>query len=262
MNKIYYVYKHTRIDTNEVFYIGIGTKNKKGKYKCKQYPRAYAKGVKRSEFWKNVYNSCNKNIQIEILFEYENLELCKAKEKELIKFYGRRDLGLGTLVNLTDGADGNFNLKWSEERRLLQKEKIKEFYKNNKSKLIGIKRSDNFKEKQRQISKKRVFSEKTRQKIGKVHKGKTISDNAKKLMSQAKIGKAQSLENKKKRAIKMMKNKIYKIQQLDMDNNIIKIWDYLFQIKDELGINKSRIHECLSKKKDSYLNFKWIKVYV
>ena len=33
-------------------------------------------------------------------------EIAEEKEKEFIKLYGRRDLGLGTLVNLTDGGYG------------------------------------------------------------------------------------------------------------------------------------------------------------
>jgi hypothetical protein len=35
-------------------------------------------------------------------------ESCE-KEIELIALYGRRDLGLGTLVNLTNGGEGNLN---------------------------------------------------------------------------------------------------------------------------------------------------------
>lgn len=47
-------------------------------------------------------------------------EACE-KEKELISKIGRRDLGLGTLVNMTDGGDGTFNVKhsyeWHEKQR-------------------------------------------------------------------------------------------------------------------------------------------------
>ena len=78
MNKVYYVYEHIRLDTNEVFYVGIGTKNSKPKYKCKIYQRAYFKSPsKRSDFWYNVYTKCNKNIQIKIVFETNNLEEVK-----------------------------------------------------------------------------------------------------------------------------------------------------------------------------------------
>lgn len=41
----YYIYKHTRLDTNEIFYIGIS--------KTKNYKRAFDKS-KRSIFWKNI----------------------------------------------------------------------------------------------------------------------------------------------------------------------------------------------------------------
>jgi len=42
----------------------------------------------------------------ERVFETENEEEAFAKEMELIKLYGRRDLKTGTLFNLTDGGEG------------------------------------------------------------------------------------------------------------------------------------------------------------
>jgi hypothetical protein len=37
------------------------------------------------------------------------------KEKEFIQLYGRKDLGLGELVNMTDGGDGTIGRILSEE---------------------------------------------------------------------------------------------------------------------------------------------------
>jgi len=42
---------------------------------------------------------------------------CFAEERRLIALYGRRDLGLGSLVNLTDGGEGPAGLIHSEESR-------------------------------------------------------------------------------------------------------------------------------------------------
>lgn len=91
-----FIYQHRRLDTNEIFYIGIG--------KTKQ--RAYNK-YHRSELWKRVTNKVGYNV--EIIAEADTLEEACQIEQYLIKYYGRRDLGLGNLINMTDGGEGFFN---------------------------------------------------------------------------------------------------------------------------------------------------------
>lgn len=116
---VYYLYKHIRLDTNEIFYIGVGSVNQSDK-KCSKtskvyYRRAFSK-TSRSDFWKNVINKSE--YKVEIILESFIYDFIKQKEIEYIKLYGRRDLGLGTLVNLNDGGDGNLKLKHSEETKL------------------------------------------------------------------------------------------------------------------------------------------------
>jgi hypothetical protein len=87
-----FVYNHKRNDTGEIFYVGIGDKY-----------RSYSK-FGRNKHWHNIVNKCGYSIEI----THENLcweEACKI-EIYLIAFYGRNDLGLGNLVNMTDGGDG------------------------------------------------------------------------------------------------------------------------------------------------------------
>ena len=98
------VYFHRRKDTNEVFYVGIGktvarSKSKKG----------------RNPYWHNIVNKVGYDIEIihrKITWE----EACKL-EKKYIKEFGRQDLGLGLLVNMTDGGDGRLGCFHTEEAK-------------------------------------------------------------------------------------------------------------------------------------------------
>lgn len=104
----YYLYRHIRLDTGEPFYVGIGTKFTDRAYTHKGiYRRAFVKS-KRNNFWKSVVSKTD--YKIEILLESDDYKFINQKEIELIALYGRRDLNKGTLVNLTDGGDGVFNL--------------------------------------------------------------------------------------------------------------------------------------------------------
>lgn len=97
------VYRHTH-DDGTIFYIGIG-KSKK---------RAYTKD-RRSPIWKYAVNKYGLNV--EILHEDVSWEDACRIEQELIKQYGRKAFGEGTLVNLTEGGDGQLGLKASEETK-------------------------------------------------------------------------------------------------------------------------------------------------
>ena len=101
-----YLYTHTRLDTNEVFYIGIGTQD--------NYIRA-SRSHNRTNYWNNVVKRCG--WKVDILYDNLSWEDACKKEKELIAFYGRIDLGTGTLVNLTDGGEGTLGHKHTEETK-------------------------------------------------------------------------------------------------------------------------------------------------
>lgn len=107
----FYIYLHKTADTLETFYVGKGKDN-----------RAWSTRG-RSKFWSRVKDrhGCIVEIVSTGLSEHEAF----LKEKELIKFYGRRDKNQGNLVNLTDGGEGVSGFIWSEE----SKTKFKEFFK-------------------------------------------------------------------------------------------------------------------------------------
>ena len=154
----YYIYTHTRNGETLPFYVGKGFGR-----------RAYSLKA-RSKFWKRVAKY-GYTIQIEIpnLSEDEAFQL----ESEIIKTYGRRDLGTGCLVNLTDGGEGASGYIHSEETCAK----------------IG------------RAQKGKTLSEETRKKVAEARKGKTrapFSDDHKRKISEAKKGKPRSDEHKRK----------------------------------------------------------------
>lgn len=124
-NGKYYLYRHIRLDKNEVFYVGIGTKNwNTNLVNIKreiEYSRAYSK-TNRTFQWKNIVN-LNKDFIIEILLESDNYAFIKKKEVEFITLYGRKDLGKGTLCNMTNGGDGR-GMIISERTRMKRRKNV------------------------------------------------------------------------------------------------------------------------------------------
>jgi len=104
---MFYIYFHRKSDTGEVFYIGKGQK----KYK---YDRAYMK-ENHNKWWKNIVNK--HGYIVEIICYFDNEYLSCITEKYFIKKIGRRDLGLGPLVNLTDGGEGLSGHIFTKEHR-------------------------------------------------------------------------------------------------------------------------------------------------
>ncbi len=101
--KVYYVYRHVRLDTNEVFYVGVGTKHFNVKTFRSMYRRAFDK-THRNKGWESV--ASNVVYDVEIISEMRGISEKFLKEKEFIKLYGRIDLNQGTLVNVCDGGGG------------------------------------------------------------------------------------------------------------------------------------------------------------
>ncbi len=101
-----YVYEHIRKDTNQVFYVGIGSDN--------NFSRAFSDRG-RNYLWKKVVEETD--FEIKIIERDVDWETACSKEKTLIKKYGRLYFGDGILTNLTEGGEG-FRQPHSEETKL------------------------------------------------------------------------------------------------------------------------------------------------
>jgi len=102
MDYKYYCYRHIRLDTNQPFYIGIGTKDAKYSTFKSEYRRAFQK-TNRNPIWKNIVAKAG--YKVEIIFESNLKEEIKNKEIEFIFLYKRKEEN-GKLCNFTDGGDG------------------------------------------------------------------------------------------------------------------------------------------------------------
>lgn len=96
------LYRHIK-PNGEIFYIGIGS-----------FKRAYSKDY-RNKHWIHVVNKYGYEVQV----LKTGLTWNEAVELEilLISHYGRRDLGIGTLVNLTDGGEGAVGVVRTDEQK-------------------------------------------------------------------------------------------------------------------------------------------------
>jgi|694.fasta_scaffold43030_7 hypothetical protein len=101
-----YVYRHIRLDKNEPFYIGIGSDS--------DYSRAYCI-QKRNNIWNKIVTKSD--YEVEILLDNITWDQACIKEKEFINLYGRKDLNTGILSNLTDGGEGVYGLKFTDEAK-------------------------------------------------------------------------------------------------------------------------------------------------
>jgi len=97
-------YYHKRLDTGETFYVGIGT------------PERPYENKHRNNYWNHIV----KKVEYEVIIVKENLsweDACDWEKSEIEKI-GRKDLGLGPLVNMTDGGEGTQGVIITEERRI------------------------------------------------------------------------------------------------------------------------------------------------
>jgi hypothetical protein len=227
MNK-YYLYRHVRLDKNEPFYIGIGSKqNRSHPHWKSEYRRAFETNRKESYIWNNIASKTE--YEVEILFESNNYNFIKQKEIEFIELYGRINKNTGCLANMTDGGDGFIGYIYSKEKI----EKLRQ-------RMIGRIQSESEKQKRTKSRKGYKHSEETKIKIANSHKGKKVSKD-----HMEKLQKGQILANSKP------------INQYDLDGNFIKSWQSATIAAKEIGLHSTSIRHCVQGKTKTSGGYIW-----
>jgi hypothetical protein len=113
----FYVYGHYKPNDTIPFNIGKG---------CGA--RAFAR-TSRNQFWHNIVNRYG--LEVRLICTDMDEESAFWLEEHLISAFGRRDLGKGPLVNLTDGGGhinkGRIYSGWSEESNRRRSETMKQY---------------------------------------------------------------------------------------------------------------------------------------
>lgn len=108
----HFVYIHYKADDRTPFYVGKGSARKRDKKQ--EYLRAYEERPSNTWWTRTVSKH---GLLIEIFASCKTDQEAQRLEIELISRFGRRDLGLGPLINRTNGGDGHSGIIASEELR-------------------------------------------------------------------------------------------------------------------------------------------------
>jgi len=188
----------------EPFYAGKGTGNR-----IDQHLYGRSKGFMKSKIISFEERGVIP-IKLKINNNISNFEAC-CNEKYLIKAIGRRDLGLGSLVNLTDGGEDG---------------------------TVGYKHTKESKAKMSAGSKSKVYTKEYREKLSKARRGKKFSDEHKRNLSISMKGK-HTVSNENKLKIREVSRK--DIEQYSLDSIFIKAWESMIDASKSLGIEVSGI---------------------
>ena len=168
----FYVYVHKRATDGTIFYVGKGSNNR-SKIKAK-----------RNKLWRNVVNKHGYIVEhiADNLTEAEALKF----ESVLIEQLGRRDIGTGPLVNMTDGGEG----------------------------LSGVVRTSETRNKIRQAHTGRKHTKQSRLNMSKAHLGHTPSEETRAKMSASQTGRRHTADSKQKMC-KPRNLTIYRFEHVD-----------------------------------------------
>lgn len=94
-NNIFYVYVHINPETNEIFYVGKGKEDRAYSTSRHQYWKDFVKPILEKYNMKDIVHFICINQPEDVAYKYETM---------YISYYGRVDLGTGSLINRTSGG--------------------------------------------------------------------------------------------------------------------------------------------------------------
>lgn len=231
-----YVYQHIRLDKNEPFYIGISNSDK-------NYSRAYSKSKShRNSIWFKIYEKTN--YKVEILEDRVPFDEARKKEIELIKKYGRIDLGTGILSNMTDGGDGTINVACKYRLKVIQKAMDGEIIKIWDS-ILDTEKVGNY-------DMGAVYNAcigKTNQSYG--FKWEFVDDEKRKIAEKNRLDRKRKTKEKAKQRIAKSK-----VVQKTLNGDIVRIWDSTSEASRH-GFNSGAIYNVCSGRNRTHKNFLW-----
>ena len=228
------IYKITNT-INDRFYIGSSVNIHK---RLNEHKRMLRKNIHDNDFLQKSWNKHGEDH-----FKFEIIELIIDKSTLIIREQFYLDLinpfNENTTYNICKIAGNMLGFKHSEETKKL----LSDLHKGNKYSL-GFKHSD--------ITKDKMSKSKT----GKKHNLETINK-----MISSSIGRTQNDETKEKLSIinkgKTATNKV-KIYQLDLNDNIIKLWDSITEAANYFNITPSSISSVCNGRNKTINGYKWL----
>ena len=221
----YCVYRHRRLDTNEIFYVGISGNMK----------RPYHSKTNRNRFWNNIVNKTEYKVEIVATNLYK--EDAKELEIFMIKLYGRSNIKQGPLSNLTDGGESANGHKHTIEAKLKIANAVK----------------------------KRMSDPEYLQKMICHNTGSKRSEETKLKMRNSQLGKKASLETKKKQSQfnkeKIYNNQSHIKPIRIIDKITLNIYNSITEASLELKINKSTLTHYLLGSRKNKTNLIYLKDY-
>lgn len=147
-------------------------------------------------------------------------------------------------------SESHKGIKHTEET----KQKISESLKGEKNYIYGCHLSEETKQKISESHRGKSLSEEQKSKIGEAIKGENHpmygrfhTEDSKKKMSESHKGLLSGAKNPNAR----------KVVQYDLNGNLIKTWDCMSDIKNELGINSQNIYNCCNGYSGKSCGFIW-----
>jgi len=225
--------------TNEIRYIGKAIDlytRIRNHYK----PSRLISKTHKNNWINKLLNDGEKPLVVVLEIINQTIELNDAEIK-WIKHY--KDLGCD-LTNGTEGGDGG---KMSPES--IEKMKLTKNLNKQEGFWLNKKFSDEHKKNISESKKGKEISEETKLKLSESHKGlntwtkgKVLSEVTKNKMSESRTGVAKNTK---------------KVSQLDLDGNLIKIWENPYSAEKELELSRGKIHSvCIGERKTTG-GFKW-----